>query len=491
MPIIIPSKKNYDIKNQKVISNLIDNVSVDTKNISPSNEYDVTVQNQIVAPELSRVGITFNAVAGDIESSFPYADGQVYKVSYLSYTPYYVSDVRIIVPRKNKNSFVSNIYDGKDKDGNFFVKCALNGELSKGTASSRVRYDIGADPQIIQEVDVVYNDKIPHSITISKETENTIYEVKDTSGYDFDVEPLKLDITNAVNQKYPIDLSAKKSFTQNGEYYEFNVSFISSYEMVKMYGWMGDASEEDFEFPIGSNIGAHGYGEAERFIAKSIEISVKGDTIGIELEDGSEQYGYGNHPFSIEGNELTQKDLGVLTDANYSYFKIVGVDALLDGFVTRIEPTIGNFYEGAIIKSAYGNWEAKLYKDQYGNLSLNTISQIGNEGEENIPCYISVNRGKYFSDKIIEEYKNGKETATVLCEISDYYDEGGARVIDINGNKMSFDIGDEVIPMVFSADGVDRPMSRYKGGSAKVFRVCGLKFIYDGAVWQELTLQEV
>ena len=57
--------------------------------------------------------------------------------------------------------------------------------------------------------------------------------------------------------------------------------------------------------------------------------------------------------------------------------------------------------------------------------------------------------------------------------------------------KMSFDIGDIVIPKVFGVDGNDRPMSLYKNGNAKKFQVLGKKMFYDGAVWQELSLQEV
>jgi hypothetical protein len=56
---------------------------------------------------------------------------------------------------------------------------------------------------------------------------------------------------------------------------------------------------------------------------------------------------------------------------------------------------------------------------------------------------------------------------------------------------MVFDIGDEVIPMIYGADGKDKPMSLYADATPKVFRVCGTKIFYDGAVWQELTLQEV
>lgn len=94
-------------------------------------------------------------------------------------------------------------------------------------------------------------------------------------------------------------------------------------------------------------------------------------------------------------------------------------------------------------------------------------------------------------NKIYQQYKNGKETATLRCSINDYYDLDGNKVIDIkNSNKMCFEVGDEVIPYVYTAYGTDKPMSVDKQGKAKVFRVLGVRTFFDGAVWQELTLQE-
>jgi hypothetical protein len=55
---------------------------------------------------------------------------------------------------------------------------------------------------------------------------------------------------------------------------------------------------------------------------------------------------------------------------------------------------------------------------------------------------------------------------------------------------MFFKIGDEVIPMVRTGDGTDKFMSVYKDGSPKVFIVIGTKIYFDGAIYQELTLQE-
>lgn len=99
---------------------------------------------------------------------------------------------------------------------------------------------------------------------------------------------------------------------------------------------------------------------------------------------------------------------------------------------------------------------------------------------ENFPygtCYKGEDFIQMLSDKIIADYQNGKETATIRCSVDE--------------SLRIYDIGDEVIPMVYGEDGQDRPMSLYKDGNEKVFRVVGTKFIYDGAVWQELTLQEV
>ena len=102
---------------------------------------------------------------------------------------------------------------------------------------------------------------------------------------------------------------------------------------------------------------------------------------------------------------------------------------------------------------------------------------------------------KYISDIILEQYESGKETMTLRCSFSDYFYNDGIIAIKIDDaeNKYyaNFEIGNTVIPMVKSSDGFDHPISQKIDGSAKEFRVVGTRCIYDGAVWQELTLQEV
>jgi hypothetical protein len=94
---------------------------------------------------------------------------------------------------------------------------------------------------------------------------------------------------------------------------------------------------------------------------------------------------------------------------------------------------------------------------------------------------------EYNIKKTLEEYTNGKETAEILCSIDEYKNEEGEIAIDLTTyqHPMSFNIGDEVIPMVRNPRGIDEPMSKNK-----VYKVIGANFYYDGAVWQKLTLLE-
>lgn len=163
-------------------------------------------------------------------------------------------------------------------------------------------------------------------------------------------------------------------------------------------------------------------------------------------------------------------------------FTSCGISVLAD--VVAFDTVESSYGSGDNVAEIYSN---ELFQKYDSENALNGISRgtyfNGSGG--------SVSAVKHLSEQIVEQYKNGKETATILCSISDYYTTEGDIAIDTKTGKMSFSIGDKVIPMVYGSDKVDKPMSQYKSGSAKVFRVVGLRFVYDGAVWQELTLQEV
>lgn len=94
--------------------------------------------------------------------------------------------------------------------------------------------------------------------------------------------------------------------------------------------------------------------------------------------------------------------------------------------------------------------------------------------------------------RVINKYKNGKETLKLKLAVGEYYDTDGNLAISTkDGNlKMLFEIGDEVVPYKNSALGKDLPMSVDKNGKAKSFIVVGTRIIYGGVLYQEITLQE-
>lgn len=110
-------------------------------------------------------------------------------------------------------------------------------------------------------------------------------------------------------------------------------------------------------------------------------------------------------------------------------------------------------------------------------------------------CYVGNSRlGTYVANEIVSNYSSGKETATVLCSISNYYDEDGNQVKFDDGDNMVFEIYDVVIPMKYVVgdnDFVDIPISQTENQTPKSFVVIGVEIFYDGAVWQKLTLQEL
>ena len=137
------------------------------------------------------------------------------------------------------------------------------------------------------------------------------------------------------------------------------------------------------------------------------------------------------------------------------------------------------------VKQVYGSDERSVFSIQNNELlqTTNYITYVDN------PNSISYN-----VDKTIKQYTKGKESAVILCSISDYYDQNGNKVIDTNDTtpnpKMLFEEFDLVIPYIFNAKGKDEPMSVDKQNVAKTFVVVGVEPFYDGAVWQRLYLVE-
>lgn len=197
----------------------------------------------------------------------------------------------------------------------------------------------------------------------------------------------------------------------------------------------------------------------------------------------------------------------------YVGFKIVkyGDDFYRTGASSEKETTgIYEEYEPTQVEfSFYGNTIGVDLTDQTVYINGQTAKKVYSvDGNELMQTdnYILDENGD-ITDNAIEvmygetqkSYGNGKETVTLRCSISDYYeaDKDGFptdnKVISIDNSmgKMTFEMYDQVIPMVYGANGKDRPISYYKDGTPKVFEVLGTKIPNNGAIFQEIYAQEL
>lgn len=143
--------------------------------------------------------------------------------------------------------------------------------------------------------------------------------------------------------------------------------------------------------------------------------------------------------------------------------------------IKETETTVAQYDEEAVVNNIL-------------KLPTNELVQGGN-------YYIGSNNN--YSDKFIAEvydrYKNGKETATLLCLVGKYYDLGGNLVVDADNADATIapllKKYDLVVPYIYTSNG-EVPLSTDKYGNAKQFQIIGVNFRYRGIARQEIVIQE-
>lgn len=486
MAIKIPSKNIYNIDNPKVRDNLIDNISLNETIISPSNEYETTIYNGKETnielsqfsndPEQNDVGIDTQVQIGSLDNGSSINIGYI---SYCGYQDYYTSPIRIDFPIIINNKYISKIYYGKDDNGEPNIKITALCKKTIGDATADATF-IGNKFREIKNIllgegSIISNDLFAIPNTIENTHSDSMHHTSATVS------------SSAKLYQSPSLLTATPIIEQNNVSIRF--SAVSQVTVVKFsytaVGVQPSTSSTLQTFNI--------KGTYEKYIPTQIQVTVYGNTIGIDLTDGSITQGGGDKPFSLSGNELMQ-------DSSKIYVKdTVEIHSVQD------DPNSGTITQYFIY--FYCNSSPKTIvvdNNEYEVLTneglkpdniyyFKSYSRLFNDGDKPSVtlCFSSAN---YLAKNILSAYSKGKETATLLCSISDYFDYSNPKNKLISkhgadGLPMTFSLHDIVVPMVYQPNGKDAPMSK-KGILAKEFEVVGVKMIYDGAVWQELTLQE-
>lgn len=581
MAIVIPSKHIYDKDNNKIRDNKIDRIEVNATEITHDNKYETSVYNEKIIIEnystYSEKNISSN-VRGFFKNSWTFTYGV--GVAKTQITRLYCAGI-IKIPKLKNNTLIEKILSKTDNEGNARIKYSSRCTKKTGTVSKNevltekifnpnsgsIRVEVSVTNNAIKNNDRNFTSEKSGEIL----PDTSIYE--DTISFNQKYTALGLEYSVTSKTTYPDNLtnlgSLDVTYNEENEEYQFEYVLLCGIGFDKL----GAKKEEDYtigedtkDFTLTKNISLSG--ETEFYFPDQVEITVYGNTIGIDLTD---KIVYipdesGDKPFSVEGNELMQ------TSNYYPSFEFrklnssefyIGYDSneRVSATITVQDHLVG---KDLLVRIFEDDNRGETYVDKlYENVYKDFIVDIGGYHIYDIEIFerieIKTNSIIDCFEKTLNEYKNGKETATILCDmfqydvavtlrvlnyelqdngdirctlqadnINDMYDILYMKNISVNGikgtitypveehfalvvyfkdarvinelqkgeitiNKKSnfyFNIGDVVIPMVYGANGVDKPMSKYKDGTPKKFKVLGTRIFYDGAVWQELTLQE-
>lgn len=487
MAIVIPSSKTYNRQNPKVRDNVIERIEVGAVEVLSNNEYETPVYNEsldlttFIEQENNEKQRYIVDTGTDGESMYYH-----YAYVYLNNKIKYINK-KITINKLKNNNLISNIYYGKNKDDEEEIEYSLRLKKEKKPIYAKIQMT-GYQATILEK-------------SYGEITEST--EIIQTSNKrQFPIMPILISkkvfgttaSLNGVND--PTNLLI--SYKENEENYEIEIQILEYFYAENFkggYDIVGPLNRPTVEINV--------EGEVEEYTPLSLEITLYGNTIGIDLNDKTvyipETDKTSKKVYSVDGNELMQPTNYYVIYEN-PIFVTVGGELGSSADTAYYELFGEDLSVGQILH--YNNEEAEITElleetsDAY-RLRIKPNGEWAKATTKTITAYLyktiknAINEN-YGKTKI--DYTNGKETATIRCSVNDYFDyDSKEKIISIDNstNKMSFKIGDQVIPMVYGADGQDRPMSTYQNGSPKVFQVLGSNIFYDGAVWQELSLQEV
>lgn len=566
MAVLIPSKNTYKKQGQKIRDNVIERIEVYSKNAVELYNYDEIVYSY---SDNSAPLVDKNSPKQKSDMDFAFADDSGTPMGVFVYARVdnqKSQNIVLKIPIVKGNKYIASIKTGDYEDETtnkkeHNIKTSFNGVVREGSATASWNWDYS----------------ISNGFTVYYGSINWDFEKEDLKNYTVEKEitiekeryGYKAKVNLPIEDIGNISTAKETIVSENGiDYYVLELEIFSSYRKCVLGGY---PSPQTGKIEL--------TGTVTDFVPYEVNINIYGNEIGISLEDKTIYINgeTAKKVHSVDSNELLQV-------SNYFILPItIKLKGDFEDYYTQLESTNRDDnppYERAIINFLQGTHIGKeiiikLY-DTVGGSSWE-ITRINKDGAVDTGKTNNFNKLEvfvknpsapaieYLYEKTQKQYQNGLETATILCDINDYYsekvrvkvnfyseindtiycslavgseefaDEWNGKYIYCDGikgfvqdydennlivsfystaiaeklesgeieiyykeiavdnstRKMSFGIYDKVIPMVLGADGKDRPISLYQDGTPKVFQVLGKKTHYDGAVWQELSLQEV
>jgi hypothetical protein len=474
MAILIPSKNIYNISdNNKVLDNKITLVSTETNLRTPNNQYSsVVVQENVVPPTPTFTDTNEN----DHEWQAGLSGGSWYYACAYQKDYAHFFRTQIVVPTEIENGYIDKLYNA---NGNI-VEYTLYGDIYEEPIKSSV--------YLSSQNANFQNDGIMRPIEVDG--------VRKTIQSDKTIDLSQMPFVTSIQNPYTNDVIVTATARGLNNSNNIVAKIENGNLVIDLYCFASLQSDSLKGVDTGTSTSLPDVeikGTRTYYEIKQIQLTVFGNTIGIKFENSLNTYGISNNtPFHLNKNELFQRP------------------ALSEEIANSILSEYKNGKETAVIKCSIGE-----YYDDIGDLRISTKNKKYEISESDITydtdgatsITFSITRDNVFPFDILIDYTvdtwEYPERRTALIpkfssSVTETIDGDNQesllsvdRVYTQDTIPMTFVEGDAVIPHIMGANGYDEPISAYNNGEAKLFKVVGTNIYYDGAVWQELTLQEV
>lgn len=519
--IKIPSIRIYDKENDKYIDNVVGSIDYSAPQIRVkyiNNEDGGMVVEQNVHKNAVDESFPLNTVNNNAVIGFGTSSLSSLSTFYMRYRVYTIlTDVTFPRSQDNNKKYIYSIdmgYDN-DEDGNTkaYASFSNSGTLSVGDCEVTIGFVVTPNIQgLLSQID---NDRTIMPKEFSGEPDvsdyNSNIKEKFSKLYNnIDVYGDSNEISVSVQTNFSDGISDKTGYVTWEIDANDNIVIHNLEIPVMYYAWYprdveGANVDENFT-TIGNAgnqvlVGNYVY-TLEKMEPTSFTLNIRATYRDISEEEMNKTYpsiGTSTSDVTVEGNSLSSVSTIILkpgleyADTTQDCSSLLNDNGWFD--------TMGNSGSNIVVKTDQKkNYESPLSVFRTDTTEPEFIGFIKSANDmipldyhiQSFSAYKCVSLADYAPRRIYSIWKNGKETATIRVSVNDYYDTDGNLALSIIDKNlpMLFKKGDIVIPYVATPNG-DRPMSSNPDGTPKEFLVTGVTLISDGAVWQELQLQEV
>ena len=331
MAIIIPSKNIYEINNQKVVDNEVDNIEVSAKRIEETKDFSVNVYNN----DFDVVTYQHGAETSDIHEEYrphTHAPTSYCAVSGV-FKPFYV-DIDVVVNKQIGNKIITQIKTGEDKtDETANIKYTT--ACIKKSAPISARYhtsESGRHDPSFTNIQYTYLDDGEEGVFNLPKTITVQHNYSDIS-----LSEITVNLNDETNLK---DIGGTIKITETNDYFSFTCHLLCGEEIYEL---KGDAVGPPTNRSTAS-------GTATIYIPQKISLTVYGNTIGIDLQDETVKIGDGQHVYSFSGNELMQTSNTLSIENKYNVVlrewengkEIATIKCAVDKYGDSIDPSTSN-----------------------------------------------------------------------------------------------------------------------------------------------------